>query len=84
MTKATAAHRYLELRGQVAEHAAAIGDAPSDLELADVVGAMILVANGAWAADERRDVIVTEGSAGDGWAEAVSVLLARKTAGARN
>jgi phosphoglycolate phosphatase len=82
VTKATAAHRYLERRGLTAEHAAAIGDAPSDLELADVVGAMILVANGAWAADERRDVIVTEGSAGDGWAEAVTALLARKAAGA--
>jgi phosphoglycolate phosphatase len=80
VTKATAARVYLDRRALTAERAAAIGDAPSDLELADVVGAMFLVANGAWAIDhgDRRAVVVTEGSAGDGWAEAVTALLARR------
>jgi hypothetical protein len=41
---------------------------------------MFLVANGAWAVDDSdpRAVLVTEGSAGDGWAEAVTALLARR------
>jgi phosphoglycolate phosphatase len=80
VTKATAARAYLNRRALTAEHAAAIGDSPSDLELADVVGAMFLVANGAWAVEDsdRRAVLVTEGSAGDGWAEAVTALLAHK------
>ena len=62
-------------------HAAAIGDAPSDLELVDQVGAMFLVANGAWAIDddEKRPIIITEGSAGCGWAETVAALLARRS-----
>jgi hydroxymethylpyrimidine pyrophosphatase-like HAD family hydrolase len=80
VTKATAAHAYLERRGLTAEDAAAIGDAPSDLELTEVVGVVFLVANGAWSLQDRdrRAVIVTESNAGDGWAEAVSALLARR------
>jgi hypothetical protein len=44
-----------------------------------VVGAMFLVANGAWAADgaSGTPVIVTPSAAGQGWAEAVAALLAR-------
>ncbi|HYT24921.1 MAG TPA: HAD family phosphatase, partial [Actinomycetota bacterium] len=48
VTKARAAAAYLARRGLAAGRAAAIGDAPADLELAGVVGAMFLVANGAW------------------------------------
>jgi hypothetical protein len=80
VTKAATARAYLDRLGLAAQHAAAIGDAPSDLELADVAGAMFLVANGAWAVDDgdRRDVLLTEGRAGDGWAEAVTALLAQR------
>jgi len=45
-----------------------------------VVGAMFLVANGAWAAaatDPATAVIVTPSPAGQGWAEAVTALLER-------
>jgi hypothetical protein len=61
------------------ERAAAIGDSPADLQLAGVVGAMFLVANGAWAADgdPGTQVIVTPSAAGQGWAEAVAALLER-------
>ncbi|MGH8910323.1 MAG: HAD family hydrolase [Egibacteraceae bacterium] len=81
VTKASTASAYLARRGFAAAQAAAIGDAPTDLDLAGVVGAMFVVANGTWAldtADTGPDaVITTEGSAGEGWAEAVTALLAR-------
>jgi phosphoglycolate phosphatase len=81
VNKATAARVYLKRRGLLQNQAAAIGDAPSDLALASEVGAMFLVANGAWAAGEveKWPVIVTQGSAGRGWAEAVNTLLACRT-----
>lgn len=81
VTKASTASIYLARRGLTATHAAAIGDAPSDLELGRVVGALFVVANGKWALDAEAKgsevVITTEGSAGDGWAEAVHALLKR-------
>jgi hydroxymethylpyrimidine pyrophosphatase-like HAD family hydrolase len=80
VSKAGTAADYLALRGLAPAQAAAIGDAPADLELAAVVGAMFLVANGAWAAATApagRPAIVTPSAAGRGWAEAVAALLAR-------
>ena len=81
--KAGTAAAYLAGRGLEPARAAAIGDSPADLQLAEVVGAMFLVANGAWAADGASGipVVVTPSPAGQGWAEAVSALLARMPAG---
>jgi hydroxymethylpyrimidine pyrophosphatase-like HAD family hydrolase len=78
--KAGTAAAYLAGRGLDPAQAAAIGDSPADLQLAEVVGAMFLVANGAWAAaegDPATPVIVTPSPAGKGWAEAVTALLER-------
>ena len=79
VSKAGTAAAYLAGRGLDTRRAAAIGDSPADLQLAGVVGAMFLVANGAWAADgdPETPVIVTPSPAGRGWAEAVTALLAR-------
>jgi hydroxymethylpyrimidine pyrophosphatase-like HAD family hydrolase len=79
VSKAGTAAAYLAGRGLDTERAAAIGDSPADLQLAGVVGAMFLVANGAWAAEGAPDipVIVTPSPAGQGWAEAVTALLER-------
>ena len=80
VSKAGTAADYLAGRGLDPAGAAAIGDSPADLQLAEVVGAMFLVANGAWAAaavDPATPVIVTPSAAGQGWAEAVTALLER-------
>ena len=80
VSKAGTAAAYLAGRGLLPAQAAAIGDGPADLELAGVVGAMFLVANGAWAAEAApagQPVVVTPSAAGEGWAEAVAALLAR-------
>jgi hydroxymethylpyrimidine pyrophosphatase-like HAD family hydrolase len=79
VSKAGTAAAYLAGRGLDATRAAAIGDSPADLQLAAVVGAMFLVANGAWsaAAAPGTPVILTPSPAGQGWAEAVSALLER-------
>jgi len=78
--KAGTAAAYVAGRGLDPAQTAAIGDSPADLQLASVVGAMFLVANGAWAAaetDPAAPVILTPSPAGQGWAEAVTALLAR-------
>lgn len=77
VNKGASAELYLKRRSMERYHAAAIGDAPSDLQLTDHVGAMFLVANGCWAVanDEVRSIIVSGGSAGSGWAEIVMALL---------
>jgi hydroxymethylpyrimidine pyrophosphatase-like HAD family hydrolase len=80
VSKAGTAAAYLAGRGLEPARAAAIGDSPADLQLAGVVGAMFLVANGAWAAadgDPATQVVVTPSAAGQGWAEAVAALLER-------
>jgi hydroxymethylpyrimidine pyrophosphatase-like HAD family hydrolase len=80
VSKAGTAAAYLADRGLDPTAAAAIGDGPADLQLAGVVGAMFLVANGAWAAGAvgaATPVILTPSAAGQGWAEAVEALLAR-------
>ncbi|SRR6266511_1097427 len=83
VSKAATAAVYLAGRGLEPWQAAGVGDGPADLELADAVGAMFLVSNGAWAAAEagRRQVIVTPSSAGRGFAEVVRALLSRRPAG---
>jgi hydroxymethylpyrimidine pyrophosphatase-like HAD family hydrolase len=84
VSKAGTVAAYLAARGLGPERAAAIGDGPADLQLAGVGGAMFLVANGAWAAEvpgAPGPVVVTPSPAGQGWAEAVAVLLARMRPG---
>jgi hydroxymethylpyrimidine pyrophosphatase-like HAD family hydrolase len=79
VSKAATAAAYLAARGLEPERAAAVGDAPADLGLARVVGAMFLVANGAWAAADAGaavTAIVTPSAAGEGFAEVVTTLLA--------
>jgi hypothetical protein len=67
----------LERRGLTAEHAVAVGDSMSDLDMAASVGRFFLVANGADADDVREaaaalpNVTVCSGRMGAGWAEAV-------------
>jgi hydroxymethylpyrimidine pyrophosphatase-like HAD family hydrolase len=80
VSKAATAASYLAARGLGPRQAAAIGDGPADLELADAAGAMFLVANGAWAAAGagERQVIVTPSSAGRGFAEAVRALCSTR------
>jgi hypothetical protein len=80
VSKAATAATYLAARGLAPSQAAAVGDGPADLELADAVGAMFLVANGAWAAAEagERQVIVTPSSAGRGFAEVVRILCSAR------
>jgi hydroxymethylpyrimidine pyrophosphatase-like HAD family hydrolase len=77
VSKVATAAAYLAERGLEARRAAAVGDGPADLEIADAVGAMFLVANGAWAAggDAGRQVVVTPSSAGSGFAEVVEALI---------
>jgi hydroxymethylpyrimidine pyrophosphatase-like HAD family hydrolase len=79
VSKAATAAAYLAQRGMAPAAAAAVGDGPADLEIADAVGAMFLVANGAWAAerDAARQVVVTPSGAGDGFAEVVTALIGR-------
>jgi HAD superfamily hydrolase (TIGR01484 family) len=79
VSKALTAANYLAERGLDPSNAAAVGDGPADLEMADAVGAMFLVANGAWAAerDPARPVVVTPSTAGGGFAEVVGALIGR-------
>jgi hydroxymethylpyrimidine pyrophosphatase-like HAD family hydrolase len=81
VSKAAAAAAYLARRGLATSQAAAVGDSPADLEVGAVTGAMFLVANGAWAAAGQRlpvPVVLTPSPAGEGWAEAVRALTARR------
>lgn len=79
ISKESGVREYLRRLQLSNRNAAAIGDAPSDLEVAGAVGAMFLVQNGAWALREGdpREIIVTDGAAGEGWAEAVNLLISR-------
>jgi hypothetical protein len=74
--RAIALHR--ERRGLAPEETAAVGDSPSDLEAAPVVGAVFIVANGAGATRAGGHVgnaFVTPSAGGNGVAEAVASLL---------
>lgn len=79
--KASAVRKDREIRGLPKEATAAIGDAASDLDLADEVGIFFLVANAlaenhgiAERAASKGNVIITEGAMGLGWAEAIGYL----------
>ena len=71
----------LERRGLAPEHAVAIGDSVSDLEMAPAVGRLWITANGA-AVDGMLGLIeavpnvtVTDAAMGEGWAQAVLASL---------
>ena len=72
--KAQAVADDLASRGVDPAAAAAIGDSPEDATMAEVVGTYFQVSNGGPPAHERA--IVTPGAMGDGFAEAVTTLLA--------
>lgn len=73
--KPGAVARDLEARGLARDQAAGIGDSATDVEIADAVGVMGLVANAiddarvVAAASGRSNVIATSAKRGDGWAE---------------
>lgn len=77
VSKARAIELDLSWRGLRRENAAAIGDSATDLQMADAVGVMALVANAlvspgviaGLAAVERDNVWRTAGERGEGWAE---------------
>lgn len=78
VSKEAAAGADLEARGLSAVQAVAVGDSPTDVALASQVGAVFVVANGAYAvgADTPDNVFVTDGANGEGFAEAILGVLA--------
>jgi hydroxymethylpyrimidine pyrophosphatase-like HAD family hydrolase len=77
VSKEAAAGADLEARGLSADQAVAVGDSPTDVALASKVGAVFVVANGAYAvgADSPANVFVTDGANGEGFAEAMLGVL---------
>jgi predicted mannosyl-3-phosphoglycerate phosphatase (HAD superfamily) len=72
--KAPAVRVHRERAGLAREETAAVGDSPSDVEMANEVGAMVLV-GGAEDPAGRDNVVSTPSRVGDGFAEAVDALL---------
>lgn len=79
VNKAAGARAHRERREVPPEECAAIGDSPSDAAVGTEVGAAFVVANGAEAVraagNAGENVYATERSHGEGFAEAVEVLL---------
>ena len=77
--KAAAVRAYLRRRGLGPGDSAAVGDSASDAALAPLVGAVFIVANGRDALEgpPEDNVYLTDGSFGDGFAEAVGALVGR-------
>jgi phosphoglycolate phosphatase len=82
VSKEAAVGADLEARGLSADRAVAVGDSPTDVALASHVGAVFVVANGAYAVapDAPDNVFVTDGANGEGFAEAILGVLARAAA----
>ena len=78
VSKRDAVASDLSARDLRPEEAVVIGDAPTDVEASAAVGAGIVVANGAWAAGDGERVYVTDAANGDGFAEAVRVLVSER------
>lgn len=79
ISKASGVSLHQQRVGISADRSAAIGDSPSDLHLASVVGDMFIVANGREAVgslDGIPNARFTAGAHGDGVAEVVDLLLA--------
>jgi hydroxymethylpyrimidine pyrophosphatase-like HAD family hydrolase len=83
--KASAIALHRSRNGIPREHAASIGDSRSDLAMAPQVAAAVIVANGVptlgGASTAPDNGWVTEAAHGDGFAQAVSWLLAGPRAG---
>jgi phosphoglycolate phosphatase len=78
VSKAAAVRIHRDRCGISIEQAAAVGNSPSDLEMATEVGAMALVGTEeAVPSDKAENVFTTEHPAGDGFAQAVDVFLGR-------
>ena len=76
VSKASAVRLHRERTGLRREEAAAVGDSPSDAEMASEVGIMVLVGGAVDSA--RRDTVISMASpAGEGFADAVDALLGR-------
>ncbi len=75
VTKSTAVAADMARRGIAREQTASIGDAPTDVAVADVTGIGVLVGNGlehagvAEAVGSRHNVFAVSGHRGDGWVE---------------
>ncbi len=75
-----------ERRGLRREQAVAVGDSAGDVDMADVTGLGIVVANGledgavVEAARARDNVYATRGMRGDGWAELAGLWVAAREA----
>ena len=84
VTKAGAVALDLARRGIAREHAAAIGDAATDVGLADAVAFAAVVANALAdkrvlsAAQERDNVYALTGARGEGWAEFARLWIAAR------
>jgi hydroxymethylpyrimidine pyrophosphatase-like HAD family hydrolase len=82
VSKASAARLHMTRHALEPSSCAAVGDSPSDLDLAGEVGAVFIVANGVPAmgatADGMHNVYATPSPSGQGFAEAVETLLGRK------
>lgn len=76
ITKAVAIEADLTRRGLDRAHAIAIGDSLSDMEMAPHVAKLFIVANGASAYTPGENVVLTSGSMGAGWVEAVRYAVA--------
>ncbi len=80
-SKTRAIRLVLDRFGLEPQHALAIGDSASDVEMADAVALLVLVANALEdervrkAVSGRDNVAVTRGRRGDGWAELASAWL---------
>jgi hydroxymethylpyrimidine pyrophosphatase-like HAD family hydrolase len=80
VSKATSVRLHRRHAGLGVEEAAAVGDSRADLEVAREVGRFFLVANGRASLGGEAlpaNAVVTEGSYGSGFAEAVAALLGR-------
>ena len=81
VSKQAAIRADLAARGLTPADAIAVGDSTADLQMAEVVGMLALVANGLdhEAVAERAvtlpNLVVTEGRQGDGWAELAHAWL---------
>ena len=83
-SKAAAISADLERRGLAPDDAIMIGDSMSDLAVCDAVGLVVLVANAlhspavAETAPRLENAVVTDGAAGEGWAELARAWLAAR------
>ena len=81
VSKQAAIRADLAARGLTPADAIAVGDSTADLQMAEVVGMLVLVANGldhdatALAAELVPNLTVTEGRQGDGWAQLAHAWL---------